>query len=165
LELIAARETELQTAMEMINAAKKYLRDSGVDQWQRGYPDEACIRQDLQTGKGYFLVEEGQKIGYLCIDFDGEPAYVHLQGEWGTGEPYAAVHRMAFSPDARGKGWSSKVIPLIEDFCRRQGIRFFRADTDEKNLKMRHILEKNGFTFRGTIWFDYSAKIAFDKSL
>lgn len=39
----------------------------------------------------------------------------------------------------------------------------FRVDTDSDNKKMQHILKKNGFDYCGTIWFDNSEKIAFDK--
>lgn len=39
----------------------------------------------------------------------------------------------------------------------------FRVDTDEDNHIMKHILSKNGFTYCGTIWFDNSVKIAYEK--
>ena len=48
---------------------------------------------------------------------------------------------------------------------RERGVYSFRVDTDADNRKMRHILEKNGFTFRGTICFDNSEKLAYDKRL
>lgn len=165
MRLVPARTEDLDTAMAMINAAKKYLHDCGVDQWQTGYPDEACIQKDIEDHKAYFAEEDGQKIGYMCIDFDGEPAYDHLKGEWQTQEPYVVVHRMAFSQKARGRGLSTRVFQLIEDFSKARNIHSFRVDTDEDNHKMKHILDKNGFTYRGTIWFDNSVKIAYDKTI
>lgn len=36
-------------------------------------------------------------------------------------------------------------------------------DTDNDNQIMKHLLEKNGFQFCGTICFDNSEKIAFEK--
>lgn len=165
MELVPAEKKDLDAAMDMINAAKKYLADCGVDQWQTGYPDEACILQDIHDGTGFFAEEDGQKLGYLCMDFGGEPAYDHLKGEWGTEEPYVVVHRMAFSSDARGKGMSSAVFRLVEEYSRKKDIHSFRVDTDEDNHRMKHILDKNGFTYRGTIWFDNSVKIAYDKTI
>jgi RimJ/RimL family protein N-acetyltransferase len=164
MKLVAAKPEDLGTAMDMINAAKRYLRDCGVDQWQNGYPDEACIRNDIEGGKGFFVEEDGKKLGYLCIDFDGEPAYDTLKGEWGTDEPYVVMHRMAFSEDARGKGLSSEAFRLIEEYSRPR-VHSFRVDTDDDNERMKHILDKNGFTYRGTIWFDNSVKIAYDKTI
>lgn len=165
MKLVKAKEAELNIAMDMIRAAKQYLHDAGVDQWQNGYPDEACLRQDIQNENGYFAEEDGRKIGYLCVDFGGEPAYAHLNGTWGTAEPYVVVHRMAFAPAARGKGMSSRVFRLVEELARSEGVHSFRVDTDNDNLKMKHILDKNGFTYRGTIWFDNSTKIAYDKKI
>lgn len=165
ITLVRASSSEVAQAMSMIDSAKKLLHDEGVDQWQNGYPDEACIRQDIQDGKGYFAVSGTRKLGYLCIDFGGEPAYEHLQGEWGTQEPYLVVHRMAFSSEARGRGLSEAVLSAAGEFARRKGVYSFRVDTDEDNARMKHILGKLGFAYRGTIWFDNSVKIAYDKKL
>lgn len=163
--LAKATPSELPEALEIIDAAKKLLHDEGVDQWQNGYPDKACIQQDIQEGKGYFALSGKKKLGYLCIDFDGEPAYEHLKGTWETDEPYVVVHRLALSKDARGKGLSETVLSLVDDIARERGVHSFRVDTDEDNQRMKHILGKLGFEYRGTIWFDNSVKIAFDKRI
>ena len=110
-------------------------------------------------------MESGHILGYLCIDYDGEPAYDTLRGKWNTSEPYVVVHRMALSDSARGKGISHQVFHLVENMSRARGIHSFRIDTDAGNQKMQHILKKNGFTFCGTIQFDNSEKIAFDKRI
>lgn len=165
VKLARAEEKDLGEAMSIINAAKRLLKDSGVDQWQNGYPDEACILGDIRKGSGWFAEEDGVRLGYLCVDFGGEPAYEHLKGEWATPEPYAVVHRLAFSPAARGRGLSSAVFRLAEELALARGVHAMRVDTDDGNARMKHILEKNGFTYRGTIWFDSSVKIAYDKPL
>lgn len=159
-----ARPEELDTALDIIDGAKRHLREQGIDQWQQGYPDRACLREDLAAGRGYFAVEGDNLLGYLCVDYGGEPAYGTLQGKWATPEKYVVVHRMAFTAAARGKGASGAVFRLVEEMSREKGIHAFRVDTDQDNHKMRHILEKNGFTFRGVIRFDNSDKIAFDKT-
>ena len=163
VELRAAGTNEVQTAMTIIDAAKRHLKEQGIDQWQTGYPDDACIKRDLEAGKGFFVVENGAILGYLCVDYDREPAYDQMQGTWNTSENYVVVHRMAFAASARGKGISSSVFQLVEKMSKQRGITSFRVDTDEDNHKMRYILQKNGFSYCGTIWFDNSEKIAFDK--
>ena len=97
VELRAAGTNEVQTAMTIIDAAKRHLKEQGIDQWQTGYPDDACIKRDLEAGKGFFVVENGAILGYLCVDYDGEPAYDQMQGTWNTSENYVVVHRMAFA--------------------------------------------------------------------
>lgn len=165
ITLVKALPPEAWQAMEMINDAKRLLREEGVDQWQNGYPDEDCIRRDISEGKGYFAEMSGEKVGYLCIDFDGEPAYEHLNGTWASDEPYVVVHRMAFSAKGRGRRLSEAVLTEVGEFAKSKGVHSFRLDTDEDNERMKHILGKLGFTYRGTIWFDNSVKIAFDKEV
>ena len=150
--LRVAALSEVELAMDIINQAKAHLRAQGIDQWQTGYPDRDCLERDVRTGKGYFLEEDGIPLGYLCVDFDGEPAYDHLNG-------------LALSDAARGRGAAGTAFQLVEDLCRDRGVREFRVDTDAGNHKMQHILAKQGFQYRGTIRFDNSEKIAYEKLL
>ncbi len=163
MELKNIKLCEIDTAMEIINSAKAHLRAQGIDQWQTGYPDRECIEKDALNQTGFFVVDDGIVLGYLCIDFTGEPAYELLNGSWASNQAYVVVHRMAFNTNARGKNLSSKVFELVEQMSIKKGVRYFRVDTDEDNKKMQHILTKNGFVYCGTIWFDNSEKIAFDK--
>ena len=162
--LILVKLEEIQIAMDIINGAKKHLKEQGIDQWQTGYPDYDCIKNDIMTEKGFFIVEDNTILGYLCADYNGEPAYKDMKGTWNTSEEYVVVHRMAFTENARGKGMSTVAFQLVEEMSKKRGIHSFRVDTDADNKKMQHILKKSGFTYCGTIWFDNSEKIAFDKT-
>ena len=109
-------------------------------------------------------MNEDEILGYLCIDYDGEPAYGHLNGEWKTADDYVVVHRLALSDQTRGKV-ADIVFRLVEEQSRNKGIYSFRIGTDQKNRKICHILVKNGLVYRGTIWVENSVKIAFDKKI
>ncbi len=163
MELIKITLTDVEKAMCIINMAKKHLKDQGIDQWQDGYPDTACITNDAKTGKGYFLKENDDIYGYLCVDFDGEKAYDTLNGTWACEDEYVVMHRLAISENSRGKGLGVKVFKLVEQLAASRGIHYFRVDTSEGNQKMQHILKKNGFEYRGVIWYDNGERIAFDK--
>jgi acetyltransferase len=97
MKLQIVKEEDFEIAMNMINVAKQHLKEQGIDQWQNGYPDEACIHNDIINKRGYFLSDENQELGYLCIDFDGEPAYEKLDGKWLSDGKYVVVHRLALS--------------------------------------------------------------------
>ncbi len=163
MKLVVMQPHEVDIAMEIINSAKAHLKAQGIDQWQSGYPSHELLVSDAEIGKGYFVEENGEKLAYLFIDYDGEPAYNELKGEWVCDEPYVVVHRMAMSENARGKKLADKIFTLVEEMSRERGVTYFRVDTDEDNKKMQHVLGKCGFTYRGDIWFDNSNKIAFDK--
>ena len=52
-----------------------------------------------------------------------------------------------------------------EDYCIAKGVPYLRIDTDYPNLRMQHILEKNGFVYCGTVLFEGAPKLAYDKPL
>lgn len=165
MELVLAKEQHLDRAMELIDQAKKFLKDSGVNQWQSGYPDLACIKRDIENQKGYLCLLDGEIIGYLCIDFEGEPAYNALNGNWLSNNPYVVVHRMSFDHSVRGGGLATQALALTEELARSRGVYSFKIDTDNDNKIMKHLMQKNGFTYCGTICFDNSEKIAYEKLL
>lgn len=74
-----------------------------------------------------------------------------------------AVHRLALDASVRGRGLASQVFEETERLARSREIHSFKVDTDNDNQIMKHLLEKNGFQFCGTICFDNSEKIAFEK--
>lgn len=167
-QLYRAAASEKDIAIHLIEQAKAFLKAQGIDQWQKGYPDAACIQNDIACGKGYFLLNEDSKIAaYMCIDFDGEPAYDELKGAWLTAKDacYGVVHRLAVDSAYRGKGLASIAFELVQQMCKEKGIGSIRIDTDADNEIMKHLLARNGFTYCGLIRFDNSDKIAYEKVL
>lgn len=158
MELRTAAPEDLGKIMELIDQAKAFLKRNGVDQWQNGYPDQTCIEEDI-----HLCILDHDIAGYVCIDFEGEPAYDTLDGKWLSIQPYVAVHRLALDASVRGRGLASQVFEETERLARSREIHSFKVDTDNDNQIMKHLLEKNGFQFCGTICFDNSEKIAFEK--
>jgi ribosomal protein S18 acetylase RimI-like enzyme len=151
--------------MMLINQAKDFLKENGVDQWQDGYPELSDIQQDISHGTGYILRENGQIAGYCCIDFDGEPAYDTLRGEWPDNGLYAVIHRMAVDTRVKGRGLARSMFDEAEKMALSKQVHSIRVDTDDENKIMKHLLQALGFTYCGTIWFASSVKIAFQKSI
>lgn len=129
------------------------------------YPNLETLRSGITCGKGYVVKVDGAVAGYLCIDFDGKPAYDTIDGAWRAGEPYAVVHRMAVDRTSRGQGLADTTFFRIRELCRDRVVRNIRVDTGFPNLRMQHVLEKNGFVRRGVVVFQGSGKIAYDKTL
>lgn len=164
LRAVAANEASV--AIAFIDEAKAFLRSMGVDQWQNGYPSADTIKADIAKGNGYFLMAGERPLAYMCIDLAGEPAYDSLDGHWlSDTRAYGVLHRLAMGDSSRGKGAASIALRLAEERMRRCRMESFRIDTDENNEVMKHLLTKNGFTYCGTIWFDNSVKIAYEKLL
>lgn len=166
-ELRRTKAGEENIAMDIINQAKAYLKEQGIDQWQTGYPNMDAILGDIKNERGWFITADGVIFGYMCIDYEGEHAYKELKGNWlsDADAPYVVVHRLAFSKESRGKGLADEAFRLVAEQAKAKGIENFRVDTDEANKIMQHVLKKNGFTYCGVIWFDNSEKIAFEKKI
>lgn len=161
-----ARPEELDACAALMEEGREFQRSQGFVQWTPDYPNRDTVREDIERGKGYVLKVDGRLAGYLCVDFDGEPAYRDIQGgQWATGEPYAVVHRMALGSAFRGQGLTGAAFRLVGELCRARGMDAIRGDTDPQNLRMQHVLEKNGFQRRGIIVFQGSEKLAYDLSL
>ncbi len=156
---------DIEIAVSIINDGREYLKQQGIDQWQGEYPNKENIKQDIICNRGYFVVDGSHKLAYMCIDFEGEPAYKNIKGQWKSEGDYAVIHRLAASKQKAGRGLSDTIIELVEKLCKQKGINSIRVDTDNKNKIMQHILQKNGFIYCGTVWFADSDKIAFEKIL
>lgn len=103
--LEAARPNELDACWEIIREGRAFQNEQGFVQWTEDYPNRETLRQDIEEGKGFVLKVDGTIAAYMCVDFDGEPAYADIEGRWEMEEPYAVVHRMAFAAAFRGRGW------------------------------------------------------------
>lgn len=163
MELVIAHQAVVPKIMGLVEQARAFLKSCGVDQWQDGYPDQQRIEQDIESKTGYLCLEDGQIVGYLCVDFNGEPAYDEIDGAWLSNRPYVVVHRLALDTKARGRGFASSIFRLVEQMGRERNIHSFKIDTDADNLIMKHLLLKNGFEYCGVIRFQNSRKIAYEK--
>ena len=63
---------DLPLIMEIIDQARFYLKENGVDQWQDGYPSECDIKSDIAKGNSYVLVSEEMLIGTAAVIFDAK---------------------------------------------------------------------------------------------
>ena len=165
LSLRPATSEDLSCAMSMIQDAKNYHKEIGLDQWNDEYPANNDIEADICAGKAYFLCDGETKVAYLCLDLDGEAIYNELDGQWLTvmDTVYMVIHRLAMDGKQRGKGYSSTVFPLVEEYCRKHKIGSIRVDTHAENKIMQHLISKAEFTYCGIVYYNGSPRTAFEK--
>ncbi len=158
-----AAENETELCMSFIDDARAHQREQGFLQWTDTSPNIGHVIDDIAHERGYLLTYHGKPFGYFCLSFDGEPVYAGLEGQWLSDGDYAVIHRLAFGKAARGKGVSKNVFRFSEEVCRARGIHSLRIDTHEDNKKMRHIIEREGFTYCGTVYYHGSPRMSFEK--
>ncbi|MGN0708912.1 MAG: GNAT family N-acetyltransferase [Anaerovoracaceae bacterium] len=162
MDLRKAEKNEAEICYQCIEDARAYHKSMGFEQWHPDYPTLQTILGDIADGTGFVFENERGILGYCCIIIGDEPAYHRIDGAWKTERPYAVVHRMAFSKNARGGGLSKKALDLIKDFCRENNVDALRVDTQDENKVMQHILDREGFSYCGLVQFDGGPKLAYE---
>lgn len=140
---------DIPRVMEIINQAKAYFKDNGIDQWQDGYPCKGSIETDISNNEAYVLEDNGQILGTCMVTIQGEPTYRKIDGQWKTDLDYICVHRIAI--DAKYKGSGLAAIMLDQVVAMYPQYHSLRMDTHEKNLSMQRLLQKYGFAYCGII--------------
>lgn len=163
-----SEKKDVKIIMEIINEAKEYFRENGIDQWQNGYPNEESILEDIAEGENYVLLNEtGEILASCAVSFRGEKNYLIIErGKWKTENPYAVVHRVAVRNSLKGKGLSVILMEEAEKMCRERNIKSIRIDTHEDNKSMQKLILKCGFEYCGIIYVaDGTERLAYEKIL
>lgn len=161
-----AKKEDLHQIWEILEKAIQRRKEEGSNQWQDGYPNPSVIKNDIEKGSGYVLIEKGNTIvGYCALLLNDEPAYAHIKGKWLTNADFIVYHRVAISENHLGQGLAQKMLQYIESFARNHSTYSIRADTNFDNAGMLRIFEKMGYTYCGEVTFRGSSRKAFEKVL
>lgn len=165
MEFRKSKLEDITGIMHIINKAKISLKRAGIDQWQKGYPNEQVIQEDISKEESYVALIDGAIIGTVAITFSEEHHYDTLRdGEWlNKDASYAVIHRIAVDNDYKGKGIAGFLISQASILGAGK-IQSIRIDTHEKNLPMQSAIMKQGFTLCGQITLlDGTDRLTFEK--
>lgn len=165
MEFHPATAADLTAVLRLVAQGRAALARRGVDQWQDGYPSQEVILRDLRRGDGRIVRSDGATAAYAAFVFDGEPAYDRLEeGRWADDGPYVAVHRLVVGDDFARRGIAAALLREAAREARARGIRSFRIDTHPDNDYMRALLAKEGFAYRGKVWYE-ALRLAYEKPI
>lgn len=165
LELRKAKIQDIHNVWDIMQYAIESRKKDGSNQWQDGYPNKQQIASDIAKGYGYVLCIQHEIMFYAAIIFDIEPAYEAIDGQWLTHQPYCVIHRMAVSPNGKGKGLSTKMMLEIEKLCLQKEIFSIKIDTNFDNAPMLYLIKKLGYKYCGKVYFRGSERRAYEKIL
>ena len=159
MEIRRTKENEIDKVMEIYAYARKFMAEhDNPSQWGNNKPSREQIEQDIQAGKHYVCVEDGQIACVFYFAHEVDPTYVKIyEGSWQNDADYAVVHRIASAGVVKGAGsfcmqWAASQADNV------------RIDTHENNYVMQNMLKKNGFVHCGTIFLeDGEPRLAFHK--
>jgi RimJ/RimL family protein N-acetyltransferase len=167
MEFKQAEMKDIPQIMEIIQAAQKYLKQNGIDQWQNNYPNPDSLKEDIKNNNSY-LIKDGDKIAATAaIIFADDPTYSYIEdGQWLSSGPgnYGVIHRAAVAEAYKGRGIVSEIFAQTYKMAAADGITSIRIDTHPKNKAMQRAIEKEGFKYCGIIYTeDNSKRYAYEK--
>lgn len=154
-----AEINDLKRIMEIYEIARKFMADNGnKNQWSNKYPSEEIIEKDIEKNQLYVLECMGDIHGVFAFIIGKDKTYNIIEnGEWLSDSEYGTIHRVA------SDGKVHNVLNEVIAYCSKK-ISHLRIDTHKDNTVMRHLIVKNGFSERGTIYTDNgSERIAFER--
>ena len=159
--------SDIADVMTIIDQGKTYLKASGVNQWQNGYPNQAVINQDINVGYGYVLLKNDEIVATIALSFDGEAWYDDIQGgAWLTSGDFLVIHRMAVRADFRGTDVATELLCQAEELCISKGVTSIKIDTHPENMPMQKLVTKNGFQYCGVVILGTEGeRLAYEKKL
>ncbi len=141
---------DLDTVIELIDAAAEWLRDKNTDQWAKPWPNRAA--RDMRVRMG---IEARQT--WLAIDADGTVAATISAGHEGNpklwdamelAEPAVYVQRLVVARRYAGMGVGAQLIDWAGRRGReKHGAAWIRIDVWTTNIALHHYYEANGFSF------------------
>lgn len=150
---------------EILRQAIEQRRLDGSDQWQNGYPSEETVTDDIASGYGYVLTDNGNIIAFAAVIFGIEPAYNEINGNWLSQGDYAAIHRVATANAVKGKGVATQLFLLLEDLAVSQNVFSIKVDTNFDNIPMLKIMDRLNYQYCGEILFGGAPRKAYEKLL
>ena len=149
-----AEIADMDALLDILEQAKAYLRESGVDQWQEGYPNREALAADIEAGRGWLFecVDNGEAAGYECVAMTPEVCYREIDGAWLTeGENYAVIHRAMAAARYRGTRLAAEMFSFAAELAAGMGRLSVRVDTHRDNKAMNRLCEKQGFSYCGVV--------------
>ena len=153
-------ELEQEEKIEIVFNQEEFKR---IREKSEEIQKKLIIEEDIENRRGYILFDNGENIGYLCLDFSGDASYDEIEGKWLSEQPYAVIHRLAISDKARGKGKGVEAFSLAWNVCVQKKVFSLRVDTHEENMKMQHIIKKSGFIYCGIVYQLEGKRLAYEK--
>lgn len=152
---------DMPQIMAMIDHSRGIMRTNGNQSQWDGYPTEQTIRNDMEQGIGYVIVESDRLVGCFTLLDTPEPTYAYIEGgSWiDDTTPYRTLHRLACAPGCHG------IAQRAFDWSERQAA-CVRMDTHLDNHIMLHIIKSRGYTRCGVVYMnDGSPRDAFQKMM
>ena len=148
MSLRLATISDLPAIMEITNTAVALLNAEGNFQWNDKYPIESDFTNDIKDETLWVALVDDAVAGFAALTTDQPDEYKNVG--WDVTQVSIVPHRLAVSPNFRGKGIAQALMSQAEELARLKGYREVRVDTNSINAAMNGVFKKMGYQFAGT---------------
>lgn len=158
MKIRKAKEKDLKAIKNIFEIAKKKMMDDGNSfQWNKEDYPYRLVFEDMDKGNCYVIEDDNKNVeATFTVIVGDDPCYKLIDGRWLNDMTYCTIHRMASS------GKIPHVFNIVVDYVKKNLNMDIRIDTYQSNYRMRHLIEKYGFTYCGTVFMkDGSPRLAY----
>ncbi len=144
-------KSDIDMVMPVIESGRETLKAQGNGQWQDGYPSRFDLLNDIKNKNLYVIYNNKKFVGVLALII-GDNDYSNLiRGKWLSNGEFLVMHRCAILKEYQGIGLGYYLFDIFKEVGLNKNIHSLRIDTHEYNNPMRHLIERNGFTYCGNV--------------
>ncbi|WP_242951926.1 GNAT family N-acetyltransferase [Clostridium felsineum] len=139
---------DISLIMDIINNAIVDMESEGIYQWDRLYPDESVINDDINNKNLYVYTDENIIKAFLVLNEIQDTEYNSINWKYQKGRQLV-VHRLCVDPKFKGKGIATALIKYAEKFAKEKDYNSMRLDCFSKNPHACNLYRKNNYIERG----------------
>jgi len=138
-----ARPDNLTALMELFGECTTDMNSKGLYNWNKSYPDPETVKQDILEGTLYLCYLDGKIAAAVTLNENEPPEYGAISWSIPRGR-ILVVHRLAVSPNFRGRGLAIHLMTYAEELARKS-YDTIHMDAYSINNPARNLYRKLGY--------------------
>ncbi len=138
----------LTEIMSLIKSVVFSMEQMGIYQWDEIYPDEATIKQDIESGELYIGKVDNKTAVIYVINSHCDDEYKNGKWQYPNAD-YRIVHRLCVHPDFQNMGIGRMTMEHIETELCKKGIEAIRLDAYTENPYALKLYKNLGYKIVG----------------
>ncbi|OON96295.1 MAG: hypothetical protein ATN36_05910 [Epulopiscium sp. Nele67-Bin005] len=158
-----ATQDDKEAVFQIFQEASQNFKAQNINQWQGEYPNIENVLLDIEQNGAFVYENGGEILGYFFLTFEADPNYSKIYvGDWLSTKPYGVLHRIVVKSTAKRQGVGQKIFDYAKTIAQLKHSNM-RIDTHKQNVPMINLIEKNNYTYCGTIFVeDKTERLAYE---
>lgn len=158
---------DLDNIIKVIEDVKPQLKLLTKTQWQDNYPNIDTLKNDIDSGCNFSLVDENKIIGVITLKIGQDENYKNIyDGSWIVNDNcYLTIHRLALKQEYQGNHFGNFLMDFAIKYAKMKDVTSIRIDTHRRNYPAQNLINRYAFSKCGTIILNETneSRIAYQK--